>query len=172
MDSFFKRMRGAFAPFSGLITLAGIAMIIVFGTKYIQHRNTLDSASPDTAIPAVVRQAVPMTCVKSLATSIQAFNAQQRCIDVTTELDEGAGLRTRHIIVEQSTVGSLAAGDHVYVLAAPSGVNGYLIVNAHDSFGFFMRQYAAAGCALLGALMILCSFLLRRGEAEPEALPR
>jgi hypothetical protein len=58
------------------------------------------------------------------------------------------------------------------VLASPTGINGYLIINAHDRLGFFLRQYAAAGCALLGALMIGVSFLLRQSESKHAGLPQ
>ncbi|HEX4328581.1 MAG TPA: hypothetical protein VH105_17315 [Burkholderiales bacterium] len=168
MGRLFKRMRDAFAQYSGLITLAGIAMMIVFGTKYIEHRNTLDGASPETSMPALVKQVTPMTCVKSMSTSIQAFNAKQRCLEVIADLGEGAARKAgQRIVVEENTVGSLAAGDHVYVLPAVSGVNGYLIIDAHDRLGFFLRQYSAAGFALLGMLMIALSFALRRSQREP-----
>ena len=165
MGRLFKRMRDAFAQYSGLITLAGIAMMIVFGTKYIQHRNTLDGASPETSIPALLKQVTPMTCVKSMSTSIQAFNARQRCLEVIADLGEGAARKAdQRIIVEESTVGTLAAGERVYVLTSATGVNGYLIIDAHDRLGFFLRQYSAAGYTLLGLLMIALSFLLRRSQ--------
>ena len=169
MAPLFKRMRDAFAQYSGLVTLAGIAMVIVFGTKYIEHRNALDGATPASSTPAVITQVKPMTCVKSMSTSIQAFNAQQRCLEVLADVGEGTPrLLGQRIIVEESTVGTLAAGDRVYVLPSASGVNGYLIINAHDAFGFFLRQYAAAGWALFGVLMIGLSFLIRRSQANEQ----
>ena len=173
MRNMLKSFRDAFGQYSGLFTFAGFAIIIVFGAKYIQMRSTLDKASAETAIVAVVRQVKETTCTRSMSTSIQAFNVQQRCLEVDAEM-EGAQNRivTQRIVVEQSNVGSLAAGDHVYVVPADTGIDRFFIVNAHDSFGFFIERYAAAGYALLGALLVLVSYLIKRsgasaGEAEP-----
>jgi hypothetical protein len=169
MATAFLRMRDAFAPYSGLLTLAGIAMVVVFGTKYIQHRGALDEASPDTASPATVTAVQEVTCIKSAHTRLQTFNVKQRCLDVQLQVSTPqGGAAAQRVFVEQSTVGTLAAGDAVYVLPSISGINGYLIINAHDRLGFFLRQYAAAGMALLGLLMIGGSFFIKRAGGEEE----
>ena len=159
-----RRMRLAFAPFSGLTTMAGIAMMIVFGTKYVQHRNALDDASPGSSAPALVTRVTEMTCTTSARTSIQAFNVRQRCLEIYADVETAPAHReSRRIVVLESDAGRLAPGDQVYVLAAPSAIGGALIINAQDDFGFFLRQYSSAALALLGALLLAGSFLVKRG---------
>ena len=168
------RLRDAFAPYSGLFTFAGIAMMIVFGAKYIQMHNTLEQARIETSTPALVTSASEMTCTRSIATSIQSFNVKQRCMQVHVDLEDAPGNKVNlRIVVEQNTVGDLAAGDSVYVIAANTGVDSYMIINAHDRLGFFLQRYSAAGYALLGVLIIAASFLIRRsgtkaGQTGPE----
>lgn len=162
------RARLAFGRYSGLVTFAGIAMIIVFGGKYIQHREALDHASPDTAMVAIVRGVTETTCVKRATTSIQSFNAQQRCLDVTTDMQIAPGRsEQRRIIVQQNSVGELRAGEQVYVVPASTAESGFLIIDAQDRLGFFLRQYAAAGYVLLGVLLIAGSFFIKPRAADP-----
>ncbi len=175
MDSaFLKRFRDAFGQYTGLLTYGGFAIIIVFGSKYIQFRNTLDQASPETAIAAVVTRVDEITCTRSMNTSIQAFNVKQRCLDVHVDMEDAPGERVnRGILVEWSNVGSLAERDHVFVVPANTGIDKFLIVNASDGFGFFLQRYWTAGVALMGALMILLAYLIKRprvrqaGAGEP-----
>ena len=162
------RLRNAFAPYSGLFTFAGIAMMIVFGARYIQMHNTLEQARPETSTPALVTGVTDMTCTRSMSTTIQSFNVKQRCLEVHLDLQDSTGNQVnRRIVVEQNTVGDLAAGDSVYVIAADTGVDGYMIINAHDSIGFFLQRYAAAGYTLLGVLFILTSLLFKQWGTEP-----
>jgi len=53
------------------------------------------------------------------------------------------------------------------VIAADTGVDSYMIINAHDRLGFFVQRYSAAGYTLLGVLIIAASFLIKRSGAEP-----
>jgi hypothetical protein len=171
MTATFYRFRAAFGKYSGLFTLAGFALIIVFSAKYIQLHTALSQASVATAMPALVTEVSETTCTRSLNTSIQSFNVQQRCLEVhviTSSAPEGRV--ARRILVEQSNVGELAAGDRVYVVAARTGVDTFFIVNAQDDFGFFLLRYAPLGYVLLGVLVILASFLLKR-SARPEGAP-
>ena len=62
------RLCNAFAPYSGLFTFAGIAMMIVFGARYIQMHNTLEQARIETSTPARVTSTAHMTCTRSMAT--------------------------------------------------------------------------------------------------------
>jgi hypothetical protein len=167
----FERFRLAFGPYSGLATFAGFALIIVFGAKAIQMRSLLAGASVETAMPAVVMQVRETTCTRSMNTSIQAFNVRQRCLEVDLITDSAPeGRVARRIVVEQSNVGSLEPDDRVFVLAANTGIDRFLIVNASDSTGFFLARYAALGVALLGILLVLGSFLIKRtraGGGEP-----
>jgi len=159
----FARFRGAFGPYSGLATFAGFALIIVFGAKYIQMRSLLDGASAETAMPAVVMQVRETTCTRSMNTSIQAFNVRQRCLEVDLVTDSvPEGRVGRRIVVEQSNVGSLEADDRVFVVPANTGIDRFMIVNAQDGTGFFLARYSALGIALIGALLVLGSFLIKR----------
>lgn len=171
MNSAFRSFRTAFGKYSGLFTLAGFALIIVFSAKYIQLYTTLNQASVASAMPASVTEVTETTCTRSLNTSIQAFNVQQRCLEVhviTSSAPEGRV--ARRILVEQSNVGELAVGDRVYVVQARTGVDSYFIVNAQDDVGFLVLRYAPLGYVLLGVLVILVSFLLKR-PARPEGEP-
>jgi len=173
------RLRDAFAPYSGLFTFAGIAMMIVFGARYIQMHNTLEQARIETSTPALVTSVADMTCTRSMATTIQSFNVKQRCVEVYLDMEDAPGNKVnRRIVVEQNAVGDLVAGDSVYVIAADTGVDSYMIINAHDRLGFFLQRYSAAGYALFGALIILASFLIKRSgqtpgpqESVPDTLP-
>lgn len=162
-SSRFERFRGAFGPYSGLATVAGFALIIVFGAKYIQMRSALDGMSAETAMPAVVTQVRETTCTRSMNTSIQAFNVRQRCLEVDLVTDSAPeGRVARRIVAEQSNVGKLEPRDRVFVVAANTGIDRFMIVNARDGAGFFLVRYAALGVALLGALLVLGSFLIKR----------
>jgi len=165
----FHRFRAAFGPYSGLFTLAGFAMIIVFSAKYIQLHTTLSQTSIESAMPARVTQVSETTCTHSLNTTIQSFNVQQRCLEVhviTSSAPEGRV--ARRILVEQSNVGDLEIGERVFVVAARTGVDTFFIVNAQDEFGFFVLRYAPLGYVLMGVLVVLVSFLLKRSAVPAE----
>ena len=165
----FTSFRAAFGKYSGLFTLAGFAMIIVFSAKYIQLHTTLSQTSIESAMPARVTQVSETTCTHSLNTTIQSFNVQQRCLEVhviTSSAPEGRV--ARRILVEQSNVGDLEIGDRVFVVAARTGVDTFFIVNAQDEFGFFVLRYAPLGYVLLGVLVVLVSFLLKRSAVPAE----
>jgi hypothetical protein len=159
----FHRFRAAFGQYSGLFTLAGFALIIVFSAKYIQLHTTLNHVTMATAMPAAVTQVSDITCTRSLNTSIQSFNVQQRCLEVNVVTSSAPeGRVARHIVVEQSNVGELTVGDRVFVVPARTGVDSFFIVNAQDEFGFMVLRYAPLGYVLLGVLVILASFLVKR----------
>ena len=149
----FTSFRAAFGKYSGLFTLAGFAMIIVFSAKYIQLHTTLSQTSIESAMPARVTQVSETTCTHSLNTTIQSFNVQQRCLEVhviTSSAPEGRV--ARRILVEQSNVGDLEIGDRVFVVAARTGVDTFFIVNAQDEFRLLRAALRTAGvCAAGGA---------------------
>jgi hypothetical protein len=160
--------RAAFAPYSGLITFAGFALIVVFGSKFIKLDSALADATPEKSVPAVVTQVAESTCTRSMSSSIQSFSVKLRCLEV--DVEEPAFVR-RHIVVEQAGVGSLAAGDHVYVVPANTGFDRYLIINAGGRWGFYAQQFSALGVVLLGVLMIVVSFLIKRQRPAAAVAP-
>lgn len=161
--------RTAFGKYSGLFTLAGFAMVIVFSAKYIQLYTTLGHVSMATAMPAEVTRVGELTCTRSLNTSIQSFNVQQRCLEVEVITNAAPeGRKARRIVVEQSNVGDLAVADRVYVVPARTGVDTFFIVNAQDEFGFLLLRYAPLGYVGLGLLLVVASFLIKR-SAPPES---
>lgn len=169
----FNSFRAAFGKYSGLFTLAGFALVIVFSAKYIQLHTTLRQASVATAMPAVVTQVSETTCTRSLSTSIQSFNVQQRCLEVEVITNSAPeGRKARRILVEQSNVGELAVADRVYVVPARTGVDSFFIVNAQDEFGFLVLRYAPLGYVLLGLLLVVVSFLIKRSAALAERVER
>jgi len=163
----FGRFRAAFGPYSGLAALAGFALMIVFGSSYIRQRSALEGMSADTAIPAVVSGVREITCMRSMSTSIQSFNVRLRCLEVRfVPGDTPQGEVPASVLVEQAGVGSLKAEDRVFVVPANTGIDRYMIVNASDSGEFFSARDSALGGTLLGVLVVLLSWLIKRSQPD------
>jgi hypothetical protein len=167
----FAGFRTAFGPYSGLAAVAGFALMIVFGSSYIRQRSALEGMSAETAIKAVVSGVREITCSRSMSTSIQSFNVKLRCLEVKFvpgETPQGAGREEApaSVLVEQAGIGSLKAGDKVFVVPANTGIDRYMIVNASDSGKFFSARDSALGGMLLGALVVLLSWLIKRSQPD------
>jgi len=159
----FDKFRTRFARYSGLCTLAGIMLVLVFGLRYTRYGEAGQGAGIEAAAQVTVLSVNQGSCVTTTRRLNQQFNIEQKCLEVLVGAEGGA---SRRLVLLENQVGDLKPGGQVYLVPAGGTQSGYTLVNAHSRIGFWIEQHIDGVVALLGIALIVLSVMVRAPEED------